>query len=132
MTAQLQSVRDAITAANEAFMRAFDRGDAAGVAALYTPNGQILPPGGDAAMGLQAIQAFWQAVMDMGITRAELETVEVDQQNDTVIEVGRYTLRVAGGQPVDNGKYVVVWKESGGQWRLHRDIWNTSRAAQAQ
>jgi hypothetical protein len=21
-------------------------------------------------------------------------------------------------------KYVVVWKKVGGQWRLHRDIWN--------
>lgn len=22
-------------------------------------------------------------------------------------------------------KYVVVWKKEDGQWRLHRDIWNT-------
>jgi len=25
-------------------------------------------------------------------------------------------------------KFVVVWKKTDGQWRLHRDIWNTKGA----
>jgi len=29
----------------------------------------------------------------------------------------------------DRAKYVVVWKKVGGQWLLHRDIWNTSQPA---
>ncbi len=37
-------VHDAIVAADETFMTTFNRGDAAGVAALYTENGQFLPP----------------------------------------------------------------------------------------
>jgi ketosteroid isomerase-like protein len=105
---------------------------AAQVAALYTPNGQVFPPGNDVATGPQAIQVFWQAVMDMGITHARLETVDLEQHNDTAIEVGRYTLSGADGQVVDTGKYVVIWKESGGRWQLHRDIWNSSRAEPAQ
>jgi hypothetical protein len=27
---------------------------------------------------------------------------------------------------IDEGKYVVVWKRVGGQWKLHRDIWTSS------
>jgi uncharacterized protein (TIGR02246 family) len=60
-------VRGAIAAANENFMAAFKRGDAAGMAALYTENGQVMPPNGDLVTGRQAVQMFWQAVMDMGI-----------------------------------------------------------------
>jgi len=39
-----ESARDAIVAANEAFMAATRQGDAAGVAALYTTDAKVLPP----------------------------------------------------------------------------------------
>lgn len=29
----------------------------------------------------------------------------------------------------DVGKYVVVWKDEGGVWKLHVDIWNTDTLA---
>ena len=33
----------------------------------------------------------------------------------------------AGGEPVtDIGKYVVIWKRQGDDWKLHIDIWNTN------
>ena len=31
----------------------------------------------------------------------------------------------------DSGKYLVVWKNDGGSWKLHRDIWTTSQPAAA-
>jgi ketosteroid isomerase-like protein len=30
---------------------------------------------------------------------------------------------------MDRGKYIVVWKDEGGKWKLHRDIWNSSLPA---
>ena len=66
-------VRDAIAAANENFMAAFEGGDAAGLAALYTENGQVLPPNTAFVTGHQAIEGFWQAVMAMGVTEANLD-----------------------------------------------------------
>ena len=27
---------------------------------------------------------------------------------------------------MDSGKFIVIWKQEGGQWKLHRDIWNSS------
>jgi uncharacterized protein (TIGR02246 family) len=125
-------VRSAIEAADRQFEAAFGRGDAAGVAGAYTPNAQLFPPQSDVISGRQAIQGFWQAVMNMGVKAATLETVEVAHQGDTAYEVGRYTLKGGEGQVLDRGKYVVVWQREGNQWKLHRDIWNTSIAAAAQ
>jgi uncharacterized protein (TIGR02246 family) len=128
-TQQSGDIREAITATNRAFMDTFMRGDAAGMAALYTADGQLLPTGTDFVTGSQAIQAFWQSVMGMGIREATLETVEVEAHGDTAHEVGRYVLRGDGGQAMDQGKYIVIWKQVGGQWKLHRDVWNSSMPA---
>ena len=126
MTASNDELRSAIEAADRNFVDAFARGDADGLAKLYTADGQILPSNTDPITGHEGIQAFWQAAMDMGLKSATLETVEVEGHGDTAIEIGRYTLSAGDGQEVDRGKYLVVWKQDGGQWKLHRDIWNTS------
>ncbi len=122
-------IAEEIAAANAKFMEAFNRGDAAGVAALYTEDGAILPPNADITSGREAIQAFWQAVMNMGVKSATLASVEVADHGDTAIEVGQYTLSGDVGQLLDAGKYVVIWKHLQGEWKLYRDIWNSSRPA---
>ena len=124
-------VRPAIEAANKQFMEIFRRGDAAGVARLYTADGEALPPNSDAIRGTQALEAFWKQIMTLGLEGVTLQTVEVDVQGSTAIETGRYTLTLPGGAVADQGKYLVVWKNEGGSWRLHRDIWATSQPAAA-
>lgn len=122
-------IHEAIVAADEIFMTTFSRGDAAGMAALYTESGQLLPPNSDFVTGKQALQAVWQANMDMGIKAIKLETVEAEGYDDTAYEVGRFTLEGEEGQVLGQGKYIVIWKQEAGQWKLHRDIFNTSMPA---
>ncbi len=127
---QSTEIRDAIAAANENFMAAFKRGDAAGMAALHTENGQVMPPNSDFVTGKQAIQTFWQALMDMGIKEAKMAIIEVEGHGDTASEVGRSILEGEGGQVLGQGKYIVIWKQKKGQWKLHRDIFNSSMPAE--
>ena len=126
------AVCDAIVTANETFMAAFSRRDAAALAASYTKDGQLLPPHSDIITGKQAIEAFWQSVMDMGITQIKLESLQVEGEGHTAYDVGKVTLLGAGGQMIDTGKYVVVWKQEGNEWKVHRDIWNSNRPAPTQ
>lgn len=121
------NIRAQITAGNKQFMEAFVRGDAAQMANLYTLKAQLLPPTSDFVRGRDAIRAFWQGALDMGLRQAQLKTVEVESHEKTAIEVGMYTLLTAAGQVADAGKYVVIWKNERGAWKLHRDIWNTSQ-----
>ena len=125
-----QSIRDAIAANDENFAAAFNRGDAAGVAAFYTEDGQLLPPNSDLVQGRQAVQAFWQGVMDMGIKGIKIECGEVEDHGDTAIEASTYELQDGEGQTLDAGKFIVIWKREDGQWELHRDIFNSSLPAQ--
>jgi len=122
-------IREGIAAANANFMNTFNRGDGAGMGALYSENGQLLPPNSDIVSGQAAISGFWQGAMDMGIKTAKLDTVELDGEAGVVFEVGKYTLGGEGGSRIDSGKFIVVWKKEGGKWKLHRDIWNSSLPA---
>ena len=116
-----------IEAANAKFMELFSAGDAAGLAALYTEDGMILPPNSDFVKGTEAIQGFWQAVFDMGVASAKLKCVEVEGCGDTAIEVSQFKMLGSDEQVLDYGKYIVIWKKVDGEWKLHRDIFNSSK-----
>lgn len=124
------AVRKAIEAGNAKWVEAFNRGDAAGVAALYTDDATLLPPNSEMVQGKQGIQDFWNGGIQMGLKDAALTTVDVGGSGDTAYEIGKYTLKIqpAGQEGMtDSGKYLVVWKrQADGTWKLHVDIWNSS------
>jgi uncharacterized protein (TIGR02246 family) len=122
-------IRPEIESANAQFISAFKRGDATALASLYTSGAQLLPAHSDFVRGTAAIRTFWQSVIDMGLKDAILETIEVEGHGDTAIETGRYRLLAPGDVIADQGKYIVVWKNDNGAWKLHRDIWTTSQPA---
>lgn len=118
--------RAAIEAGNQKFVAALGRADAAAIASLYTADAAAFPPNADVVRGRDAIQKLWQSVIDAGIGEATLETTDVEAQDNLAYESGAYVMKTKDGKVADRGKYVVVWKRAGGQWQLHRDIWNTS------
>jgi ketosteroid isomerase-like protein len=122
-----EAARAAITAANAEFVASAARGDSTAMGRLYSADAQALPPNGEPVQGPDAIGALWQRVIDSGVKEAALETAEVEVRGDLAFETGRYTLKAADGTDIDNGKYVVIWKREGTDWRLFRDIWNSSR-----
>jgi ketosteroid isomerase-like protein len=123
-------VHNAIVAANEIFMVNFSRGDAAGLAALYTENAKFLPPNSDFVSGKEAIQTALQGLIDSGLKTLKLETLEVEGYGDTASEVGKYILGGEDNEVMDEGKYIVIWKQEAGQWKLHRDMINSSMPAE--
>lgn len=108
-----------------AWQAAFNSGDGAAVAALYTDDAALLPPGGDPVRGLEAIQAYWTGAASTGETFA-LTTVEVTGHGDMAVEVGTYSGAGADGAHTDHGKFMVLWMKVDGTWKMHRDMWNSS------
>lgn len=119
----------AIEERNRQFEDAIARGDAAGVAAVYTETGSVLPSNAPRASGRPAIEQFWGGIIASGVKRATLDTLELDVLGDTALEVGAYELMVSaedgGVITADRGKFVVVWKREGDEWRWAVDIFNS-------
>jgi len=120
--------RATIEKLNDVWTAAFNKGDAAAVAALYTEDAYVLPPGSDMIKGRAAVEAFWrQAAQQM--TDAKLTTVDVLPLGpDAAREIGTVTLKTKSQPPQEVvGKYVVVWRKIGADWKLATDIWNTNK-----
>lgn len=112
--------------ANNELMTAFAQGDTSALAAFYTPDAKIFPANNQILDGQAAIGKFWSITLQMGVKKVLFETTTAQKFGNLAIEEGNYSLFVQGDQMVDQGKYIVTWKQEGGKWKVYRDIWNNS------
>lgn len=110
---------------NGRFMQAVRAADSATMPSLFTSDAKILPPNGEAVSGSDSITEFWQGFFELGITEARPVTQEVIPMGEYALEVGEYSV-FSEDELVDRGKIMVLWKDEGGVWKLHRDTWNSS------
>lgn len=118
----------AIQKLNDEWTAAFNKGDAAAVAAMYAADAYVLPPGHDIVKGRAAIEAFWKQAATQ-VADAKLATLDVLPLGPRAArEIGTVTL-VTKTQPAQQivGKYVVLWRRIGGKWLLATDIWNMNK-----
>ena len=120
--------RASIQTLNDQFAKAFNTGDAAAVAAHYTGDAVVLPPGAEMVMGRNAILTFWKSAADQ-IGDIKLTAVDVKPlESNAAREIGTFSFRTKGAQSQQvTGKYVVVWEKVGADWKLATDIWNTNK-----
>ena len=121
----LDSAKAAIAASNKVYGACFASGDSTTFANCYTSDACISPTGVPKMCGTQAITAFFNGARKMGISNITLTTEEVMGGKDAVVEVGKYELFVGDKISAEKGKFIVVWKEENGKWKMHRDIWNS-------
>jgi ketosteroid isomerase-like protein len=90
---------------------------------IYTAGARILPPGAPMMTGLDQIKSFWgAAIAGLGLTAAKLTIVDTEMAGDGVVEIGQAALATGSGEVIV--KYVVHWKQEGGDWKWNIDIWN--------
>jgi uncharacterized protein (TIGR02246 family) len=123
--AQTGDVRPQIEKVSKAWEKAYNAGDAAGVAALYTKDAKVMAPGAEAASGTKAIQALFAADLAGGAKNA-LTTEDVVGFGDYALETGKYVATSADGKHLDHGPYMTLYKKEGGGWKLYRDTWNSA------
>ena len=121
----LDSAKAAITTSNKVYGTCFTSGDSTAFANCYTSDACISPSGTPKMCGTQAITAFFNGARKMGISNVVLTTEEVMGSKDALVETGNYELFVGDKVSAEKGKYIVVWKEENGKWKMHRDIWNS-------
>ena len=126
-----QEARQAIEEQNARFERYVENQQFDSLATLYTAGGQLMAPNAPAASGENLISAF-EGMAGMGVGSVDLQTSEVEAAEEFAYEVGTYSLRGEDGSEIDDGKYIVIWRVEDGEWKLHRDIFNSNRPAPGQ
>jgi ketosteroid isomerase-like protein len=110
---------------------AFNRNDAAGAAALFVDDAEIMSEVGQSVRGRADIDAYWR--LQVGDETAfDTESVEQIVRDDIAIDQGIYKVRnVITGRDVEMGKYLTIWKHVGGDWKIYRLVYNTDVAPKA-
>ena len=65
-------------------------------------------------------------MQQMGTQGLILNTKDVFCGKDIITETGTYEIQIANNQSVGKGKFIVVWKQENGIWKMHRDIFNSN------
>jgi uncharacterized protein (TIGR02246 family) len=110
------------------FEAAVARGDAAGVAALYTEDAILMPPNTPAAKGRAAIQEFFKGMFAQGARNLKLAQTAALGSGANGYEVGTYEfdLGTATAPIHDKGKYIVGMRRGAdGKWLIANDIFNS-------
>ena len=126
MTIQTADIHSNIHELIKNIAEAFAQGKADDIAKCYSERGMLLPTGYDFIRGMEEIQAFWQKAIDMGITQLKLDVIELEQHDDTAVEMSHYKMLGPDLQVIDHGKGIVIWKYEQGTWKIFRDIWTSS------
>lgn len=100
------TIEDEARGALEAWNQAFNRGDAAGVAALYLADAQFLPASHEVVVGPAAIEAFFRPMLAQGVTDHANAVIICGGEGALVYVASRWTVRsprADGGSETSSG-----------------------------
>jgi len=108
------------TAAN-GWEKAYNEKNADAIAALYTDDAQLLPPGAPEVSGRDAIRAYFANDIETQWARMTVQSTASHIGGDWAWRSGTWS---AESVPLVAGKYLEVWRRTPDGWRMHKDIWN--------
>jgi ketosteroid isomerase-like protein len=114
----MQSVNDGVSVA-------FKAKDSVALAANYTSDAVMLPPNSGAVSGADQIRGTWHYFLGLGFKDLKITTSDAWLAGDMAVEQGTWSLIDAKDAVADHGKFLVLWKQEGGKWKLFRDCWNS-------
>ena len=123
----------AINALRAKFQQVFNAGDASAVGNLYTVDAIAANNHQPSEIGRDAIAKATADLFAQFNVKFELTAEETQTMGDFGYDRGRFTFALtpktagAPAPPVDEGRYLVILKkDTDGQWRVSRDIGNSS------
>ncbi|MFZ1528033.1 MAG: nuclear transport factor 2 family protein [Ferruginibacter sp.] len=122
----LEQVKSHITEMNKTYGDRFLTDDTAFYQKRYCKDAQAMPEKMPALVGREAIQHYYY---DNGKNRdfkVEIIAGNIYGNEELVLEEGTYNFPDGKGASFDNGKFIAVWKQENGIWKLYREIWNSN------
>lgn len=98
------------------------------IGSSYTKDAKIFPQKGDIIVGVKDILKYWHLPEGVKTNNHKITPVEITVVGDTAYDHGYYegtTLKANGEESSWKGKYVIVWKRVGTEWKIYLDIWNS-------
>lgn len=122
VTFDMQKAKSFIDSINTKFTEQIRNGDSVALASHYATDAELLLSNSEPIKG-KGILSVWGSAIRSGLKDMTFTTTDLTGCNDFLIETGYFEIK-ENDNKVNKGKYVVVWKQQNGEWKLYRDIVN--------
>lgn len=113
---------------NTQWNEAFDQGNTAALADLYTEDAVLVPPTDRMITGLAEVEKFWRILIWAGITARETRTERVEVIGDTAFTTGTWEgtgPNQQGTRSTYRGNVIrVLERQPDGTWKTRLHTWN--------
>ena len=113
-----------VRAALQQYAQLIEKMDNAGIAALFTEDGEVVNPGRDPIKGPAAIEAFLKQFSDYHVLSQTMIPQKTQVDGDHAQQEGTFKQRVRGpdGNVIEaSGTFTIDWiRDSSGAWRIQR------------
>ncbi|MEI9943256.1 MAG: hypothetical protein WDN26_03470 [Chitinophagaceae bacterium] len=116
----LQKARMLIDSLDKQFAQYYFNGDSVAIYKMYTKDAKF-----ESLKGNEIILSWGKQIRNSikNDTRNLLfTTTSLSADSEFLVELGVYELKDSKGNSKHTGKYLVVWKQEDGNWKLYRDI----------
>jgi len=122
----LNPVKAEIQEKTKFFTKAHITKDTAYLNNSFTIDAKVFPPNSEIVSGLKAISKLNYDWVNYGVHEFNEVTTSFYGSKDYVIDEGIYYLRYGKENTIDKGKYINIWKNVNGEWKIFSNIWNTN------
>jgi ketosteroid isomerase-like protein len=117
-----------IDSINNKVSELFKAKDSVALASFYWPDAEMLPANAETIKGDGILKA-WGEMVRMGMSEFTFKVTDLRGDDKFMIETGDYQMIDAQGKLFDRGKYLVIHEKRNGEWKIFRDVGNTSLPA---
>lgn len=120
MAIDMQQARVLIENTDKQFSKDYQEGDSLALAAHYTKDAEF------GSLKGKEILAYWgksiRNSIKSKVRNLKFTTSSLTNDGEFIIELGTYELKDDQDALKGSGKYLVVWKQEDGVWKIYRDI----------
>ena len=116
--------QDAIKQKTADLAAAFNAHEIDKVVQHYADNSIFMPPNVPLLRGQEPLRAFYADMIEKGAADLNLEPTEVSGHGPIAYEAGSYSVSYKDGGR-DRGKYLLVFRNTAGTWRVEKTIWSS-------
>lgn len=124
-TFDLEAVKMVIDEANKGYNDRFTQDSAVFYREKYTKDACLMPIAAPEVCGRENIKSYYYGDGENTKFKITVTAKEVIGGEDLVAETGSYEVFYVSGKKHDNGKFIAIWHQEDGNWKLHREIWSS-------
>ncbi len=128
----LAKAKKELEAVNQKISEYFGKGDVFGLASVYSSDAYMMPDKSPIVKGNENIAKAWteffRSMKASGIEIGGIEITikELTGDENMLTDVGEFVFISKSGVKFLKGKYIEVWKNENGQWKVHREMTNSN------